>query len=295
MWTIDEIEAMWAGHAAVPSTEDNSLELESHAESAAAENVYDPKLAAQFKIFDLEPGSSPISRITLSTTSPVESFVSKFPVCLPPLTPTLAHVNALTFTPLVSHAAALSRTLLSLFLSPSHDDSHPNLNFSQHLLVLRSYLLLTSHTFKSRLAAALFSDSGEYDDTMGSDPCTWARRASSNKDKERSKFELHRPWAVGLAPALTDRDTWPPGGADLSFFLRTVIVDSLDLGHASGENEKRDEETGIDNGRQGVMEEAEFRLGFKRFATCLLILVGTGGWILLGWVLLLSFNWLSEN
>lgn len=97
---------------------------------------------------------------------------------------------------------------------------------------------------------------------MGSDPCTWARRATSNKDKERSKFELHRPWAVGLAPALTDRDTWPPGGADLSFFLRTVIVDSLDLGHASGENEKRDEETGIDNGRQGVMEEAEFRLGF---------------------------------
>ena len=41
-------------------------------------------------------------------------------------------------------------------------------------------------------------------------------------------------------------------GADLSFLLRTVIVDSLDEGRLVGGG----------NGRNVVLEEAEWRLGF---------------------------------
>ncbi|KIM78944.1 hypothetical protein PILCRDRAFT_10863, partial [Piloderma croceum F 1598] len=89
-----------------------------------------------------------------------------------------------------------------------------------------------------------------------------------NHDKsDNSPVEENRQWAVGLAPALTDRESWPPGGADLSFLLRTVIVDSLDEGRLEGDD--RGEDGDVDekgnlggSGRNVVLEEAEWRLGF---------------------------------
>jgi hypothetical protein len=71
------------------------------------------------------------------------------------------------------------------------------------------------------------------------------------------------PWAVGLAPHLLERQTWPPVGADLAFYLRTVIVDSLDW------TERETTKNGVEGVEGGgsmadamVLEEAEWRLGF---------------------------------
>jgi hypothetical protein len=68
---------------------------------------------------------------------------------------------------------------------------------------------------------------------------------------------------MGLSPNLLKRETWPPVGADLNFFLRTVIVDSLD-------NPSETEDGMIE--REQVVEEAGWRL---RFAICDL-LTGAG-------------------
>jgi hypothetical protein len=76
---------------------------------------------------------------------------------------------------------------------------------------------------------------------------------SLGRNSSKKTNESQQPWAVGLAPALLERETWPPVGADLSFFLRTVIVDSF-------ESSKERMEEGA--GRQRVLEEAEYRLGF---------------------------------
>lgn len=252
LWTEEEVEAAWTGHVvgASPRTREEEL-ADMHIVRPCS--VYKPELATQFSLFDLEPGS--LVPNLGSVSSPVQDFVSRFPSSLPSLTPTLEHLKILTFNPLVSHASSLSRALLSLFLSPSpttNVKSKSNLNFIDHLTLLRSYILLTSPAFKSRLAAALFSNSGEFD--IDHDPRS---RARNSRRQGQDKANSEQTWAVGLAPALTDRESWPPGGADLSFLLRTVIVDSLDLGRGTGEEEKESGEFGV-----GVWEEAEYRLGF---------------------------------
>ena len=233
LWTREEVEAVWAG-LPLPKRVDNDVKRE-----VKLNSIYKPELAVQFSMFDLDP------RDGSTSISPVEAFINRFPTRLPGLTPTLSHLAALTFRPLISHASALSQTLLSIFLSPCPSASTPkNLNFNDHLTLLRSYILLTSHAFKSRLAAALFSDTGEFD-------------TDHDPHSEHQQHSEHKQWAVGLAPALTDRESWPPGGADLSFLLRTVIVDSLKRHVRGGEEE---EERGRKVG--GVWEEAEWRLGF---------------------------------
>ena len=234
LWTEEEIETAWAG-SPLPKQEAN----DDGERDVKLNPAYKPELAAQFSIFDLDPGDG------TSPVSPAGAFINRFPACLPGLTPTLSHLAFLSFRPLISHASALSQALLSLFLSPSPTSTLKNLNFNDHLTLLRSYILLTSHSFKSRLAAALFSDAGEFDVDHG--PHSGARHASSHQHSE------HQQWAVGLASALTDRESWPPGGADLSFLLRTVIVDSLERHVRGGEEAER---------QRKVWEEAEWRLGF---------------------------------
>ena len=280
LWSEEDVEAAWAGLTPTRKEEKGAANGRETLDIGEP-NVYKPELAAQFGVFDLEPGATPFLAnnsfvpISTSLSSPVQSFISQFPSSLPALTPTLTHLNELTFAPLVSHASELSRALLGLFLplsqhpSSSNQTSHSNLDFSEHLVLLRSYILLTSHAFKSRLAAALFSDSGEYDIRSDEvDIRARARQVKFNRDKgDDSPAEEDRQWAVGLAPALTDRESWPPGGADLSFLLRTVIVDSLDAGSLErddgGEDGDVNEKGGLSgSGRNVVLEEAEWRLGF---------------------------------
>ncbi|KDR74981.1 hypothetical protein GALMADRAFT_69458 [Galerina marginata CBS 339.88] len=201
----------------------------------------------EFYIFDLEPGgtvSSPSLQVKNDSATVLDTFIKRFPETLPTITPTLPELTSLIFKDLMEHSASLSSSLLSLILN-----STGILNFPSHLIILRSFLLVASPAFKSRLLNALFSDAGEYEtnDTAHSMSVQSLRRKSGKAPKEGNQ-----PWAVGLSPNLLERETWPPVGADLSFFLRTVIVDSLDTGRETEDGAKREQ----------VVEEAGWRLGF---------------------------------
>lgn len=246
-WTKDLIESAWNGLNTDLRVDNGRASPQS--EPSSSNTAVDDKAAfSLFRLFDLEPGSkvdSPKNVKEDANAQSLQSFINSFPESLPPITPTLSHLTSLVMAQLVQHASTLSNALLTLFLSPSD-----NLNFQAHLHLLRSYLLLTSPPFKSRLAAAVFSDSEDFDH----DHKAYGISIRSLRRKPGKKpGESTQPWAVGIAPSLLERETWPPVGADLSFFLRTVIVDSFETGKDSLEN--------YDVGRQ-VLEEAEYRLGF---------------------------------
>jgi hypothetical protein len=246
-WTEAEVKAAWNG---VPSeTKTKPADSPSMPLGESENTRYKPELSG-FRIFDLEPGSNldsntPAQKNYVDSLS-LQAFIDAFPESLPSITPTLSHLTSVVLAQLVRHASMLSSTLLNLFLSSSG-----TLNFRAHLLLLRSYLLLTAPPFKSRLSAALFSDS----DTYVADTKAHSLAIRSLRPNPTGKpGEQTQPWAVGLAPALLERETWPPVGADLSFFLRTVIVDSFDK-NVLGEG-------GAVEGKQHVLTEAEWRLGF---------------------------------
>ncbi|KAF8639530.1 hypothetical protein AX17_001435 [Amanita inopinata Kibby_2008] len=243
-WTEKEIEAAWNKAAGEETISDPTLQSLS-SKGYRSSTTYKPELS-QFQIFDQEPGSyteQSAFKAEMSTLDAFRNFIDRFPDRLPSITPTLPHLASLVFSKLVDHASKLSNTLLFVFLS-----ANGNLNLRAHLELLRSFLLTTLPAFESRLSSALFSDAEEYE--LDAKPNGMSlhslRRRSSKKIVKGSQ-----PWAVGLAPALLEREAWPPVGADLGFFLRTVIVDSIE----DGENENVE-------GRDKVREEAEYRLGF---------------------------------
>lgn len=245
-WSESEISAAWEYHQFLPQSDVglSRATITDAQDLKSASFTYKPEIC-ELSVFDLEPGSQLVRSAVYDTTgqSTLESFIASFPSGLPAITPTLPHLTSLVFSRLVLHASSLSNALLSLLLQ-----SPGILNVQAHLKLLQSYLLLTSPAFKSRLASALFSDTTEFeDDNSTSLSLHTFRRIPGQKQGQKSQ-----PWAVGLAPALLDRETWPPIGADLSFFLRTVIVDSF---------ESTKELDGRRPARQ-VLEEAEYRLGF---------------------------------
>jgi hypothetical protein len=79
------------------------------------------------------------------------------------------------------------------------------------------------------------------------------KTAVRKKPGKKGKEAKSQPWAIGLSPNLLERETWPLVRADLSFFLRTDIVVSLD--------KPKEMEDGKIECEQ-VVEEAEWRLGF---------------------------------
>ncbi|KAH9892864.1 Spc98 family-domain-containing protein [Cubamyces lactineus] len=239
-----------------------------------------------FKVFNLPPGEmqadaqSAIPPSFLSNNSATQSFVSfidAFPSALPPSTPTLAHLTQHILHPLVEHATSLSGALVTRFLSPT-----THLNIHAHLVLLRGYLLLTAHSFKSRLYDSLFSDAEELVAPVIGSRTYAAREARENARRERARTRTESGRsksrtratsssgtakspgrrAIGLSPTLTVGDRWPPGGSDLNYHLRTVIVDSLedgrfDIGCADDE--------GVDEcalAKRKILEEGEWRLGF---------------------------------
>lgn len=246
-WTEKEIQAAADGEY-LHNRSDICVPLSE--EIVPGEPASEPGLA-QFQIFDLEPGSHIRrsvfdARFTTTSTSSLRAFIDTFPEFLPPITPTLSHLTALVFDPLLRHASALSSTLLSLFLNSS-----TSMNLRTHMELLRSYLLITAPPFKSRLAAALFSDSDDHEQTESSHNALSLRSLRRNPRKKGR--DPSKPWAVGLAPALLDREVWPPVGADLSFLLRTVIVDSFEASFI---------ERNSQDSRQRRLDEADSRLGF---------------------------------
>lgn len=247
VWRDDQVFAAWSGaNARIPDAKANVLP------TLVSEDTVDSALAA-FHVFDLEPGTGTEhlthdkSQVSLNN---LEDFIASYPNTLPSLTPTLPQLCSLVFLPLVEHASRLSNTLLSLLLSPA---SH--LHIPTHLQLLRSYLLLASHGYKSRLIGALFSDSDDCKET--SEVQLFLSRPTLTSKPNES--EDTRIWPVGLASTLLQRDTWPPVGTDLSFLLRTVIVDSLELRMDTDDSVNPDQAS---RSRRRIMEEAEFRLGF---------------------------------
>ncbi|KAH6914460.1 Spc98 family-domain-containing protein [Coprinopsis sp. MPI-PUGE-AT-0042] len=260
LWTEEDIVDVW-----------NEFETEKAVASSnkvvdavpASMTMQYPEEFAEFHVYDREPGHftgcsalQPVDR----STSLLLTFIQNFPEHLPAITPTLPHLTFLVFRKLLDHAATLSSTLLSLFLSSSG-----NLNFGMHLELLRSYLLVTAPPFKSRLVEALFSDAGEYevDNTAHSMSLRSIRRRPTRAKKETAQpssskpsSSSKQPWAVGISSNLLEREIWPPVSGDLSFFLRTVIVDSLSYGKDWDDEEARRETRHI------VHEEAIWRIGF---------------------------------
>ncbi|KAJ4483487.1 gamma-tubulin complex, DGRIP91/SPC98 component protein [Lentinula aciculospora] len=239
-WTPKEI------LSAVNSSEEGSKNIVSPVkvedQPLSSSSTYLPELA-EFQIFDLEPGNlNGQSCFDMTYTSAprlaLDAFIKGFPSSFPPITPTLTHITSLVLNPLLLHATTLSTTLLSIFVALP-----PPLNIHSHLRLLRSYILLMSPSFKRRLSAALFSDSGNFEESPTAFSLGSLRHGVQRTDLRR------KTWAVGLAPALLERATWPPMDTDLSFFLRTVIWDSF-------------EDSVNEEARRSRVEEIENRLGF---------------------------------
>ncbi|KIP06600.1 hypothetical protein PHLGIDRAFT_514697 [Phlebiopsis gigantea 11061_1 CR5-6] len=252
-WSNEDVEAAWLGTTA-PNSE---FSPEPSPIVSKLEAAGDEVALRVLQIFDLEPGAHLQSNSPSSSSrspNPFLRFQDGFPSRLPPLAPTLETLRDLVLAPLEAHVDSLSAALLDTFLSRSSG----YLDFRRHLSLLRSYLLLTSHSFKARLQAALFSDAPEPISTDSS-ARTMAVRARKSLSRRRTPEPTADFWSVGLAPALTVGSSWPPGGSDLSFYLRTVIIDSLDsdyclqVAHSdASEVERKDQ----------LLEEAEWRLGF---------------------------------
>lgn len=237
-WTHSEITDAYGERPISKTTDSPSSSLK---ETSLNGFFYKPEIA-EFCVFDQEPGS----HLNTSTEHPLDvtRFLESFPASLSPIVPTLSQLGDLIFKPLLRHAAGVSSALLSVLLSPS-----VSLNLLRQMELLRSFLLLTSPSFKSRLEVALFSDSHS---SAGEDR-SYNRWSLQNLRRERENSTSSRPWPVCLARALVDGDTWPPVGADLSFLLRTVIIDSIEP--------KVSAELDVTN-REELLEEAERRLGF---------------------------------
>ncbi|KAL4078503.1 Spc98 family-domain-containing protein [Scleroderma yunnanense] len=243
LWTETEIRQAWSGIHRFESTplQTNCSPLRG---TDNCSSVLD-----DFKIFDLPPGSLGTGKVDDDSHLAVHKFLTTFPESLPTIVPNLHLLCDLVFSSLRNHAILLSTALLSVFL-----DQTSTLCIDAHLILLRSHLLLTSHNFKSRLAAALFSDEVELETSTH---VMKTYRIPSYQPKLPIHRDPQTSRAIGLAPILAARDTWPPGGSDLSFILRTVIVDVQESLYPSRELDKVDQ-----NGMRHVMDEAMFRLGF---------------------------------
>ncbi|KIK92822.1 hypothetical protein PAXRUDRAFT_829603 [Paxillus rubicundulus Ve08.2h10] len=247
IWSESDINATWNGIRASPRGDVPQF----HSDDSPVERPTDdhnPGLAG-FRIFDLEPGSSENGDFPeVNSNVALREFMASFPNTLPTITPSPSLLCELIFSPLQSHAASLSCALLAVFL-----DQTSFLCIDAHLKLLRSHMLLTSHSFKSRLTAALFSDT-ESQGSQNAGMHDLLRYKSKGATPLEQSYTCR--WPVGLAPLLVTRDSWPPGGSELSFLLRTVIVDSQEDG-----SEKHDVPL-ISKNLHPVTSEAEPRLGF---------------------------------
>jgi hypothetical protein len=239
--------------------------------------LYQPELAG-LRIFDLEPGAhfkpllepQPTRETQTSKTISYQPFLSTFPSTLPPITPTLAQLTEAVLSPLGRQCSRLSSALLELFLSPPF-------SLASHFVLLRDYLLLDSAPFTARLRGALFSEIDAYQ-PIGHGTRARTRARLGIKEPRDIRFEqddLEKmrqaadgddddgevpKWGIGLGLGLSERGVWPPGGAELGFALRRVIVDSLAAEKDERNLESDDESDGIEGFT--VRREAEWRLGF---------------------------------
>lgn len=243
-WTSKEIADAWDRRERHSDNEAIQIPRISSSEDGPS---YKAELTG-LQLFDRDPGE-------MISTSLVrlQNFIVTFPDALPSLTPSLDILTSLVLSPLAEHAAMLSGALLDVFTTKSIKSSPLDLNLHSHLTLLRSFLLLTSHLFKTKLSTALFSDSDQF---LWGGQSGDARSLALNS-RPPTGPESHKPWPVGLALGLIERESWPPGGGDLSFYLRTVIVDSTEVRPKRNWSDHEEEDL-----PPTAFEEAESRLGF---------------------------------
>ncbi|KAF9804294.1 hypothetical protein IEO21_09428 [Rhodonia placenta] len=194
IWTTDDVMSAWTGRSLpTPPTPITSV-VSSSSENDTKRRSYKDELK-NLAVFDLDPGTYLTPSAAYSEAAHLRMFLDRFPSSLPSLTPTMPHLVDLVLSPLVLHINNLSEALLSIFLSPS---SHLNLRL--HLGVLRSYLLLTSHAFKSRLEAALFSDSAEQTLPSCINVLAGRGRTAATKRSLQADAKTSDTWAVGVTP-----------------------------------------------------------------------------------------------
>lgn len=220
--------------------------------------VYEPELVS-FHQFDLDPEHAKATCDPDSQRNDLldlEAHMANFPDLLPLIVPTPAALAELVFDPVRQQATLLSETLVSLFL-----DERSELNFASHLMIMRSYLLLTSDSFKGRLSAALFSAASEPPDATS--------RTTMDSRRRKNVIVDGGSWSIGLASGLSSHadSGWPPRDSDFNFHLRTVIVDSLMFTcHELGDEASND-----------IWRHAESKLGFA--IRDLPVVTGHEGWL----------------
>lgn len=251
-WAEHEIDTAWTG-APLESVASKPLERETQESSDASESAgkYKPELL-DLRVYDLEPGSHATNPELLG---PVRAFMNSFPEHLPMVVPTIGDLTNLVFSPLAEQASVLSQAVLDIFLTPlSSLTPTPvvDLQIHSHLTVLRSYQLLASHSFKSKLSAALFSDSEDW--ASGGRRSAWSLAARGNTKGMPGLVSDDKVWPVGLSASLLEKDSWPPGSTDLSFFLRTVVVDAIEM--------MRPRTTDPVGETPSAYDESEWRIGF---------------------------------
>ena len=251
-WTDNEVQIAWSGESikSVIPKPPASTTLE-RMDANEGEVNYKPELSG-LQVYDLEPGSHGTNP---SLLEPVRMFVDNFPERLPAVVPTIGDLTNLVFSPLAEQASILSQAVLGIFLTPLTFLSPTpavDLHIHSHLTVLRSYQLLASHSFKSKLSAALFSDSEDW--TSDSRRSAWSLAIRGNKRGAPGLVSDDKVWPVGLSTSLLEKDSWPPGGTDLSFFLRTVVMDATEM--------IRPRSTSPTVTTPSAYEESEWRIGF---------------------------------
>lgn len=248
MWTNADIEAAWQGSGLeiidlTENSEGHSPEPSTRTSSPDTSSKYGIK---EFARFDLEPGTGLFAQeqglAEISSPRNFRSFLVSFPSRISSLTPSLSN--------LVELVESLSTALVETFLS----DASGYLSFQRHMVLLRSYLLLMSPTFKSKLQTALFSDSPD-----GKDRRLMTRRMAGSKRSDN--LDASDTWVIGLASPLTESNHWPPTGADLSYLLRTVIIDSLD-DECPGRQIEKGRTSSEEQDASLIYQEADWRLGF---------------------------------
>ena len=251
-WAENEVEAAWSrvlleSVTSQPSASKNPGLLD----GSEGSTKYKPELLG-LQVCDLEPGSHGTNPERLE---PVRSFVKTFPERLPKVVPTMGDLTNLVFSPLAEQASVLSQAVLGIFLTPLSSLSPipaVDLHIHSHLTVLRSYQLLASHSFKSKLSAALFSDSEDW--TLNGQRSAWSLATRGNNNGTPGRISNDKVWPVGLSASLLEKDSWPPGGTDLSFFLRTAVVDAMEMMQPRTAAPKV--------GTPSAYDESEWRIGF---------------------------------
>lgn len=176
-------------------------------------------------LFDQEPGShlSAAPANPLWAPTPLDdllAFIShhtdqSHPL-LPPQYPTLPlYISSYLLAPLIAHSNLVSTSLVSLYL----DD----LRLLDHLDVLRAFWLGGDVNFTERVSAALFGK----DEAGAGEALGLGRRA-----RTRVRLGLggdvnegvEGEWGIGLGLGLSERQKWPPGGAELAYALRTTLL-----------------------------------------------------------------------